>query len=329
MRIFILLFAVSASISPIHADQWSDQMFSTRKIDFGVIATNSESIQRVEIKNVHSQSIHVESITTSCTCASGKMEDDQHSIPPGGSAFINVRMDTERHRQKKESNLIVRFNSPRYAEHRIPIEAYIRTDVVFSPGKVKFNTVEYGQAATAVVNIAYAGRPDWSIEDIKFDNENMKAKLSAPDRSSPGLLKFQLTMTLNDKARVGQLRDVVTIVTNDRTNPYIPLLVEGAVAPDIAVSPSVLRVGSIPSGRSANVKLLLRGKKPFIISGVDCEGMSGCFKAELADTPKNLQQIVVEFTPPNRPGAFTEELLVNIKDRAEPLRLNISGNITN
>lgn len=329
MRLFILLLAVSASISPIHADQWSDQMFATKKIDFGVIATNSESVQRIEVKNPHSQSIHIQSVTTSCTCAAGRLEDNKYTIEPGGSAFINVRMDTERFRQRKDSNLIIRINSPRYSEHRIPITAYIRTDVVFTPGKVRFNTIEYGQPATAVVNIAYAGRSDWSIEDIKFDNENMKAKLSPPDRTTPGVMQFKLTMTLNEKAKVGQLRDVVTIVTNDRTNPYIPLLVEGAVAPDISVSPSVLQVGSVSPGKSASVRLLLRGKKPFVVSGVDCESMAGCFEAELADKPKSLQQIVVQFTPPNRPGSFTEQLLVSIKDRPEPLRLSISGNILN
>ena len=64
-------------------------------------------------------------------------------------------------------------------------------------------------------------------------------------------LKFKLTMSLDGKAPVGSLRDVLTIVTNDRTNPYIPLLIEGAIAPDISVSPSILQVGSVSSGKAA------------------------------------------------------------------------------
>lgn len=328
MKNFFLAVAISCVCVSANADQWSDQMVSTRKIDFGVIATGSETIKQVEIKNVYAETVRIAEVKTSCICASGKLVNQQYSIEPGQTAIIEVKMDTKRFKQRKDSNLIVRFNSPRFVEHRIPITAYIRTDVVFTPGKVQFNSVEYGQPAKAVVDIAYAGRPDWAIDDIKFQNSNMKATLSAPQRSN-GLLKFTLTMSLDEKAPVGRLRDVLTIVTNDRTNPYIPLLIEGTVAPDISVSPSILQVGSVASGKAAKVKLLLRGKKSFTVANVDCAGMSGCFKADLNEKASRIHQLVVEFTPPNRPGRFTEELIVGIKDRAEPLRLNISGTIVN
>lgn len=328
MKNFLLVLAISLVSVSVRADQWSDQMVSIKKIDFGVIATGSETVKQVEIKNVHSQTVRIAEVKTSCICASGTLVDKQYSIEPGESAIIEVRMDTKRFKQRKDSNLIVRFSSPRYVEHRIPITAYIRTDVVFTPGKVQFNNVEYGQPSTAVVEIAYAGRPDWAIEDIKFQNANMKAVLSAPERGN-GILKFKLTMTLDEKAPVGRLRDVLTIVTNDRTNPYIPLRIEGAVAPDISVSPSILQVGAVSSGKAAKVKLLLRGKNAFTVSKVDCAGMSGCFKADLKEKASRFHQLVVEFTPPNRPGKFTEELIVGIKDRAEPLKLNISGTIVN
>lgn len=326
-NLFLLLVISFVSVSA-RADQWSDQMVSIKKIDFGVIATGSETIKQVAIKNVHSQTVRISEVKTSCICASATLVNKQYSIEPGQTAIIEVQMDTKRFKQRKDSNLLVTFNSPRYVQHRIPITAYIRTDVVFTPGKVQFNSIEYGKPATAVVDIAYAGRPDWAIDDIKFQNPNMKATLSAPSRSN-GLLKFKLTMSLDGKAPVGSLRDVLTIVTNDRTNPYIPLLIEGAIAPDISVSPSILQVGSVSSGKAAKVKLLLRGKNAFTVSNVDCAGMSGCFKADLKEKASRIHSLVVEFTPPNRPGKFTEELIVGIKNRAEPLRLNISGTIVN
>lgn len=329
MRNMLLVFGcfvIAGTSAP--ADQWSDPMFSTQKLDFGVIATGSEVVKKVEIRNVHAQPLQISSVRTSCTCAIAKLVDNKYTIEPGGSAFIDVQMDTKRHKQRKDSNLLVTFSSPRFIEHRVPITAYIRTDVVFTPGKVKFDTVEYGKPAQAVVEIAYAGRPDWNIVDIKIDNPNLRAVLSKPERTN-GVIRFKLTMNLNEAANIGNLRDVVTIETNDRSNPFIPLRIEGKVAPDISASPSIVRVGAVPTGGTTKRTIVLRGRKPFTVSGVDCASMSGCFKANLRDVPLKTHAITVEFTPPDRPGKFSEELLVSIKGRPAPLRVNITGTIVN
>jgi len=321
-------FCSFALVPSAVADQWSDAMFNTEKLDFGVIATGSEVVKKVEIRNVYGQPLQISSVRTSCTCASAKLVDNKYTIEPGGSAFVDVQMDTKRHKQRKDSNLLVTFSSPRFVEHRVPITAYIRTDVVFTPGKVKFDTVEYGKPGQAIVDIAYAGRPDWNIVDIKIENPHLRALLSKPERKN-GLIKFRLTMNLDERAEIGNLRDVVTIETNDRSNPYIPLRIEGMVAPDISASPSVVRVGSVPAGSTAKRTIVLRGREPFTVSGVDCASMSGCFKANLKDRALKTHAITVEFTPPNRPGKFSEELLVSIKGRPAPLRLNVSGTIVN
>jgi len=47
-----------------------------------------------------------------------------------------------------------------------PIQAYIRTDVVLTPGGVDFQGVTQGSAVTRKLNIAYAGRDDWKIHEV-------------------------------------------------------------------------------------------------------------------------------------------------------------------
>lgn len=311
------------------ADSWSDKLIETKKIDFGVIATGSEAIKEIVVQNVYDQPVTLAEVKTSCTCATGRLPEGRLNVvlQPGESVPVTVQMNT-RLKSKKSSNLLIRFAGPRFVEHRIPVEAYIRTDVVINPGKLNFKELEYGNAATASVEISYAGRPDWNIENVKFSNPNMKATLSPPVKMNGGV-KFKLTMALDNKAPTGPIREQIFIVTNDRTNPNIPLKIEGRVAPDISVSPGILPIGAIESGKTKKVQFLLRGKKAFLVTAVDCEGMSGCFKAELMKRANRIHKLVVEFTPPNRPGKFTEQLLVNIKGRPHPLLLNISGTIVN
>ncbi len=237
-------------------------------------------------------------------------------------------MNTQKFSRRKDSNLIIVFDSPRFAELRIPISAYIRTDVVISPGLLDFGEVENGSEGTAVVDIAYAGRSDWNIVDIKFGNKDVKATLSPAQRTA-GQVRFRLTLTLSGNAKVGRLRDRVTIVTNDRTNPYVPLMVDGLVTSEFTIIPRAIDVGVVPAGKTATKQIVVKGKTPFTIDSVSCEGMADCFRATIRKDAKKIHSVPIEFVAPNRPGKFSEQLIVKINGREELLRLNVTGTIVN
>ena len=323
----LLISVISVvSCSSASADQWADQMVITRKVDFGVIATGSEAKKLVQILNVYDQPIHIASVGTSCGCSAATV--GKQMLEPGESSYIEVKMNTSKFRQRKDSNLIIRFDRPRVTEARVPITAYIRTDVVFSPGMARFGNVELGTEGTAKVDIAYAGRSDWDIVNIKITNQFTKATLTPRSRRN-GQVQYELVMSLNEQAPVGRVRDLIQIVTNDAANPYVPLMVEGTVVPDITITPATVAVRTLAPGQSTQVKVVLKGKKPFKIDDIDCEGMSDCFKATLADSLKPLHVVPIEFNAPDRPGKFSEELIVKINGRPEPLRFNVTGTIAN
>lgn len=311
----------------VFADQFTDQMISTKKVDFGVIATGSEVPQFIEIKNVHNDVYTISEVKTSCACA--KATIDKTLIQPGETAVISVQMNTRNFRQRKDSNVIIMFSSPRFTEVRVPVTAYIRTDVVFTPGLVQFGDVEAGEEATAVVDIAYAGRSDWDIDNIKITNKHLTARLEPVGQRGNGQVHYKLTMKLSDGATFGRIRDMITIVTNDRTNPNVPLMVDGVVTPDIMIMPPVVNVGSVSPGQMTVRKIVVRGKKPFQIEDIDCADMADCFKADLTTDVKPLHQVPIQFSVPDRPGKFSEELVVKITGRAEPLRFNVTGVIAN
>lgn len=325
LQFAVLIFA-SALASTASANQWAEQMVTTKKIDFGVIATGSEAKKYVEVKNIYNVEVYISDVTTTCGCSAAAI--GERTLQPGQTSLVEVKMNTQKFRQKKDSNLIIKFGRPQLAEVRVPITAYIRTDVVFNPGSIRFGEVPVGTEGTAEVAIAYAGRPDWDIETIKIANKGLKARLSAPLRDG-GNINFKLTMTLSKSAPIGPLRDLVTIVTNDRTNPYVPLMIEGTVVPEISITPATVAVQPLAPGQTAKVQVVVRGRKPFLIDDIDCEGMADCFKATLKPTAQPVHVVPIEFNAPNRPGRFSEELIVKINGRPEPLRFNVTGTITN
>jgi Protein of unknown function (DUF1573) len=304
---------------------WADGLFETKKIDFGVVATGSDTAQIVRIKNTTSTTVHISGTSTSCACAHAE-PPAKALLKPGEETTIEVSMNTRQFKQRKDSNLLVRFDAPRFAEVRVPITAYIRTDVVFQPGRIQFGNIDFGAGAEMTVNIAYAGRTDWEIKDVKINHERLTATLKELSRTG-GRVNYELKMEMDPRTRPGRVRDMITLITDDTTNPYVPLMVEGVIVPDIAVTPGNIQIRPLKPGETTTVRVVLRGKKPFIIEDIDCEGMANCFTVKLKESPNKLHIVDMEFVAPERPGKFAEQMIVKVAGREEPLRFQVSGQI--
>lgn len=309
--------------SAAFGQSWTDQVVDTKKIDFGVIATGSENPRPITISNTLQSTIHIREVKTSCQCAI-VTQPSTYTLQPGESVTIDVRMNTRQFKQRKDSNVVVVFDSPQYYELRIPVTAYIRTDVVFDPGMIRFGNVDQGSPASSTVSIAYAGRNDWDIVDIKIENPNITATLH-PGTRAAGRADYSLEVKLNDAAKAGRMRDVITLVTNDQSNPYVPLMIEGTIVPDLTVSQDVYYVQPLSAGQTAQIRVVVRGRRPFRIEDVDCETMGDCFKATITDSERTVHLVPIEFSAPNKPGKFTENMIVKIAGRAEPLRFMVAG----
>ncbi len=309
-------------LSTAVADDWARPMIATNKVDFGVIATGSEAKKLVEIRNIYNQTVHISRVETTCGCSAATV--GQTTITPGATGTVEVQMNTHKFRQKKDSNLIIRFDAPRFAEIRIPITAYIRSDVVFDPGLIRFNNVNLGQEATSVVSIRYAGRSDWEIVDVKTDNPFLKAQLKLSQRGNDRV-DYQLAVKLDSRAKAGRIRDLITIVTNDRSNPYVPLMVEGVVVPDITVTSSLVKFRPVRAGGIVQHRIVVKGRKAFRIKSIDCDGMSDCFETKVPSDKKLVHVVPVKFNAPQDPGQFDDELIIHIVGRTDPLRLRVRG----
>ena len=324
----LTVFGLCCSGSLVLAQTWADQLVEPKKFDFGVIATGSESVRQIVITNTPNNVVHISGTAPGCQCVIPGAPS-QSILQPGEVATIEVRMNTRSFKQQRDTYLTISFDAPQLATVRVPVTAYIRTDVVFTPGKIDFGSKELGAGAEVTCKIAYAGRADWKIMDIKYTNKDLNAILKEVGRNpSAGTADFELTMTLSPNANVGRIREIVTIVTDDAASPNVPLMVEGVVKSDITVANDSVSLGALKPGEVKKVQVVVQGTKPFLIESVDCPKMQGCFSAKLGVEEKKQQIIKLEFTAPNiQPGKFTEELVIKIKDRRDTYKCTVSGEI--
>jgi len=322
---FATIVLIGTSPAVLAQANWAEEMVSPRKLEFGVIATGSEAVRVITIENKTSATVHISSTNTACRCAEAS-SPGRDLLQPGEKTTIEVRMNTRSFKQQRDTSLTILFDAPQFAEVRIPISAYIRTDVVFEPGKVDFGKREFLAGGTMKVNIAYAGRADWQIRDIKITNSDLTANLKELSRGG-GSVNYELEITLSPETRPGRIRDLITLITDDATNPYVPLLVEATVVPDITISNPNIAIRSMKPGQTTTVKVVMQGSKPFLIEDVDCRTMGDCFKVKMSEKENTLQVVEMEFTAPDTPGKFTEEMIVKVKGRKDVLRFVVSGHI--
>lgn len=303
---------------------WAEKMFNKRSHDFGVVARGADVSYRFKITNLYKETVHISNVRTTCGCSAAS--PTKTTLKSREAAYVEVTMDTRKFMREKDSNVIVTFDAPLREEVRIPIKAYIRTDVVMKPGGAKFGDVVLGKGAEKKIDVAYAGRNDWKIRDIRSKSKHLEAAIAETTRQG-GRVNYQLTVRVKSSAPAGPFREQITLVTNDAKNPYVPVLVDGIVESDITVTPSVVSLGMMTPGKSKTVNVVLRGKKPFQIEKIECDSKSETFKIESPSDRKIVHVLPLTVVPPEKSGTLNEEFTVTIAGRPQPVTFKAYGKI--
>jgi hypothetical protein len=319
------LFAPSADAQELN---WAQRMFDQLSVDFGTVARGAECTKRLKITNIWQEAIYIRNVHTSCACASAKTSGDV--IPSGKEAYLEVSMDTTRFMRKRDSNALITLTEPTKGlsiEVKIPLSVYIRTDVVFTPGAVNFGAVDQGAGGERRISVAYAGRSDWKILEVTSPKPYLSAKAVETSRSGAGTANYELIVSLKPEAPVGVLRDMLTLVTDDQNSPHVPLQVDGRVEAEFTVSPDLIALGAVSPGSSRTYNVVVRGRKPFKIEGIECSTDLECFKVVLPAEEKLVHVLPLKFTAPEEAVEINELFTITIPGRAEPVTFKAQGKV--
>lgn len=317
---------------------WGHKMFEVNDIKFGSVAKGADSFVQIKVKNVYKEDIQITNLTTGCGCVSWDEVAKNNSlplvVPSGQQRLITLRLNTIQYDGERKSKATVTLLDPVHSSTamvELPVTAYIRRDVVITPGAVHFNTVEQGTTVERKVDVTYAGRDDWRLMQVKPTNSNIAVTLREAGRGN-GIVKYELLFTLKPQAPLGSFRDQVMLITDDLNNPQIPLMVEGVVEADVVITD--LQFNTLNPGQSNRQNLIIRGKKPFKIEELyrsrkeSSKLEDDAFKVKLdKDSAKTVHVLPVTFTAPGVTGAFEEEFFVKIGDRPQPISFKARGRV--
>ncbi|QDU98048.1 DUF1573 domain-containing protein [Lignipirellula cremea] len=288
------------------AQEWARKMFTATSHDFGDVARGAKTEYAFELQNIFKEPIHISGVRTSCGCTTPRVTKDTLNTWEKGAVIAHFNTDT--FLGQRGATLTVTIDKPYYAEVQLSVKGYIHSDVVFQPGLVDFGSVDQGAEVARRVQVNFTGRTDWKINDVRSANPNLLVRLDEVSRGGSRVV-YDMHVTLKGDAPAGYLRDQLNLVTNDRARPTIPIGVEAIVNSPLTLSPAAWFVGVVKPGQTVDKQLIIRGKKPFRVTDVRCNG--DCFTAKPpSGEAKTLQFVPITFTAPATPGEMAAQIVI-------------------
>lgn len=318
LGLFSLLIVLGDSA---RAQEWATKMFETTSHDFGSVARGSKVEFAFEFTNTYQETVHIASVRSSCGCTTPRISND--TVGTHQTSSIIAELNTVSFQGSKNATVTVVIDRPFRAEVQLRVSAYIRTDVVVEPGECQFGEVEQGSPHEKPLAISYAGRSDWQIVDVRSESPDLEAELVETNRGN-GRVNYQMVLRMKDSAPVGAFRTVVHVVTNDRNAGPIPVLVEGRIRGAITVSPNVLSFGSIAAGTPVMKKAILRGNRPFSVTGI--QNVDASISAEMPTEEKEVQFVPITLTATGEARRVEEKVI--IQTSLGPVEVLVVGDIT-
>ncbi|MEM9644843.1 MAG: DUF1573 domain-containing protein [Planctomycetota bacterium] len=287
---------------------WTDQAFPVKKHNFGTVAVAAKTEYRFTIFNPHNQAMHIQTVRASCGCTTPIVETPY--IEPGQYGSMLARFNTPTFRGKKGATLTVVIDQPFYAEVRLRVDGYIRSDMVFHPGEIDFGMINQGDSASKVTKVLYAGRGDWQITDVRANQPWMQVT-KAESKRLGGSIEYAISVSIREDAPVGFFQDEIIVTTNDRSMTRVPLAVSGRVNASLTIAPQSLPLGTLKPGDVIKKRLVIRGQEPFLIDSITCEGWDVQFEA--ASEPKKMHLFDATFSPTDVTGPQKQVVVITTR----------------
>lgn len=287
------------------AENWAEKMFKNKSHDFRTVGRGTKCEHYFQMTNPYKEDVHIAAVRTSCGCTTPSLSAETLATHETGNVIATFNTNT--HIGEKAAVITVVFDRPSYAEVQLKVKGHIRTDITFDPPEVDFGEVAPGTQQEREVTITHTGNSNWEIRDVRSHFENLRVRLSAPERS-PGMIRYRMKVRLDDKAPEGDLRHRLTLISNDRSFPTTEMAISGRVRPSLSVSPAAVGMGTLSPDGSATKRLIIRGEEPFAVTEVQCP--DDRFAFDLPEGRKKIQLVTLTYTGDGSNRTVSQEVRV-------------------
>lgn len=314
--------AQNTNSQPLTSSNWARQMFETTSHDFRTVGRGAKTEFYFTFTNPYKEDVRVASVRTSCGCTTPILT--QSVLRSRESAAVIAKFNTDTHIGDKAATLTVVFDRPYYNEVQLTVRGHIRTDVSFSPAEINFGEFAAGQIKRQEVIVSHVGPGNWEIRDVRSLCHDLTVSMGPAERG-PNRVRYRLVIGTKSSMPEGDIRERLTLVTNDQRFPTIDMAVSGRVRPSLQVSPAAVSLGQVAADGNAERRLVIRGEETFAIADVHCDDPR--FSFEIPEGSRNMHFVKVFFNADGSGGDVhrTIEITTDSGRKAECV---ITGSVT-
>jgi hypothetical protein len=249
---------------------WSQKLLESVKTahDFGAVAALSKQEHIFEFKNTTDETLNLFHVQASCGCTKPTILTP--SVAPGETAKVLAQFQTRTFRGEKKATVTVSLDRvgqyTQRGEVQFSVKGKIRKDVVMTPGEVDFSSIGSAEAAQKIVKMKYAGSPLWQILKVKSTNPHLDVEAREISREQSGRVAYELVVKVKDSMPAGLFEEELTVFTNDKNTPQMPVSVSGRVKP--ALEASAIQLGIVKQGAKIAKRFVVRSETPFSIKEI-------------------------------------------------------------
>ncbi len=306
------------------AQEWADKMFKAKDHDFGTVVAGSEPKFEFVFQNLYKEDVHIQSVRSSCGCTSVSIKNP--SLKSWEKGAIVAKFNTDRFRGNRSATITVSIDKPFRAEVQLKVKGNIRGDVTINPGAINFGEVKSLAPTQKTVRITKYGNVNWQIEDVKSTYRFVSVQLKQVHRGYDSV-SYDMTISTKAQAPEGYIQSELLVVTNDRQNRQVPIVMTGKVVTALQMSPNVLTFGPLAPGETGTKRVLLKADKPFEINDVTCADSNFVVKAKSG--AKKLHFIEVSYRGAEKVGEIKRSLSIKTDICEHPFQLPVVAEIAN
>ncbi|HEV2969377.1 MAG TPA: DUF1573 domain-containing protein [Pirellulales bacterium] len=287
------------------AEDWARKMFTESSHDFGTVARDAKVEYRFQFANPYQETVHVAGVSSSCGCTTPEVT--KSDLKTYEKSEIVAKFNTRSFTGNHQATITVTFDKPFYATVQFVVFGDIRGELQLQPEQVELGTIDQGQEVERRVTVNHYGSSDWKILDVRSVNSNYEVEVKDGSRSYDKV-SYDLVVHLKKDAPPGYLKDQLVLVTNDPRITQFPVEVEGLVKAELSASPQSLALGLVEVGKTATKPIVVRGRRPFMVTAVHCDDDAFTFKVPTAAGA--VQFILVTFTAPDKAGKIAKKIRI-------------------
>jgi hypothetical protein len=306
LRYSFALLAGLWAAGPAAAASWADALFDELSKDFGSVPRGPTLVHHFRVTNTTQAPVHVASVRVSCGCVSAAAV--QTWLQPGESTSVEARMDTTRFYGVKSVTVYVMFDRPAVEEVRLWVQANARNDFSVTPDTLAFGQVRRGSAPAAAVAVTFYGAGDTQVVDVRAESNYVRAELREVRREG-SLVGYELAARLRPDTPVGKWFTDVWLQTNNAAIPQVRVPLTVDVESALTVSPEAVALGQVPVGGESERRVIVRGSRPFKITGVQGAGGPLAVRDSAPDS-KPIHVLTVRLRG-DKPGELTRTLRIH------------------